>query len=160
MNKSYIIIIISGGGGSGMARQPSVGPWPHFQFLDLIHGRQDCLDGGSAHHKASTYTQNNTNRINVYKTDIHALSGFEPTIPAFEWANTFHALDRAATMIVKSHGIGLEYSVYRELKYIPLPTRKLTRWSFVSFETICQTGKWFPCKHTIIYTSIHSEASG
>jgi hypothetical protein len=25
--------------------------------------------------------------------------GFEPTIPVFEWAKTFHALDRAATVI-------------------------------------------------------------
>jgi hypothetical protein len=32
-------------------------------------------------------------------TDIHALSGFEPTIPAFERAKTVHALDRAATVI-------------------------------------------------------------
>jgi hypothetical protein len=27
--------------------------------------------------------------------------GFEPMIPAFEWAKTFHALDRAATVIGK-----------------------------------------------------------
>jgi hypothetical protein len=27
--------------------------------------------------------------------------GFEPTIPAFEGARTFHALDRAATVISK-----------------------------------------------------------
>jgi hypothetical protein len=25
--------------------------------------------------------------------------GFEPTIPAFEWAKTVHALDRGATVI-------------------------------------------------------------
>jgi hypothetical protein len=25
--------------------------------------------------------------------------GLEPTIPVFEWAKTFHALDRAATVI-------------------------------------------------------------
>jgi hypothetical protein len=25
--------------------------------------------------------------------------GFEPTIPAFEWTKTFHALDRAVTVI-------------------------------------------------------------
>jgi hypothetical protein len=33
-----IIIII-------MATQPFVGPWPLFQFLDPINGRQDSLDG-------------------------------------------------------------------------------------------------------------------
>jgi hypothetical protein len=26
------------------------------------------------------------------------LVGLEPTIPVFKWANTFHALDRAATV--------------------------------------------------------------
>jgi hypothetical protein len=26
------------------------------------------------------------------------LAGFEPTIPVFKWAKTFHALDRAATV--------------------------------------------------------------
>jgi hypothetical protein len=49
-----IIIII-------MALQPYVGHWPLFQFLDPIHSRQDSFDGGSAHRKASTYTQDNTN---------------------------------------------------------------------------------------------------
>jgi hypothetical protein len=28
--------------------------------------------------------------------------GFEPTIPAFEWAKTVHALDRATTVFGKS----------------------------------------------------------
>jgi hypothetical protein len=37
-------------------------------------------------------------KINAH-TDIHALSGIEPTIPAFERAKTVHALDRAATVI-------------------------------------------------------------
>jgi hypothetical protein len=62
-----IIIII-------MALQPFVGPWPLFQFLDPLHNRQDALYEGSARRKASTYTQNNTNRINAHNTDIHALS--------------------------------------------------------------------------------------
>jgi hypothetical protein len=31
--------------------------------------------------------------------DIHDLSGFKPTIPVFQRAETFHALDRAATVI-------------------------------------------------------------
>jgi hypothetical protein len=44
-----------------MALQPFVGPWPIFQFLDPIRGRQDSLDGGWARRKASTYTQNSTN---------------------------------------------------------------------------------------------------
>jgi hypothetical protein len=56
------------------------------------------LDGGSASRKASTYTQNNTNRINAH-TDIMAQVGFEPTISVFERAKTFHALDGATTEI-------------------------------------------------------------
>jgi hypothetical protein len=36
--------------------------------------------------------------MNAY-TDIHALSGFEPTIPAFERAKTVQALEREATVI-------------------------------------------------------------
>jgi hypothetical protein len=69
-----------------MALELFVGPWPLFQFLDPIHSRQDSLDGGSAHRKAATYKQNNTNRINAH-TDIHALSGFrthEPSVRASE----------------------------------------------------------------------------
>jgi hypothetical protein len=38
-----------------------LGSWSLFQFLNPIHNRQDCLDGGSARRKAATYTQNNTN---------------------------------------------------------------------------------------------------
>jgi hypothetical protein len=36
-----------------MAVQPTVWPWPLFQFLDPIHSRYDTLDGGSARHKAN-----------------------------------------------------------------------------------------------------------
>jgi hypothetical protein len=32
-----------------------------FRFLNPIHSQYESLDGGSAHHKAATYTQNNTN---------------------------------------------------------------------------------------------------
>jgi hypothetical protein len=47
-----------------------------FQFLDLLHGRQDSLDGGSACYKASTlHTEQHKHRINAHNTDIHALSG-------------------------------------------------------------------------------------
>jgi hypothetical protein len=41
--KSEVLII--------MALQPFVGPWPLYQFLDLIHSGLDSLDGGSAHRK-------------------------------------------------------------------------------------------------------------
>jgi hypothetical protein len=51
-NNNNIIII--------MALQPFVERWPLFQFLDRIQSRQDSLDGGSAHRKATIYTKNNT----------------------------------------------------------------------------------------------------
>jgi hypothetical protein len=40
----------------------------------------------------TTQTQNK-------RTQKSSLVGFEPTIPVFERAKTFHALDRVATMI-------------------------------------------------------------
>jgi hypothetical protein len=49
-----------------MAIEPFVGPWPIFSFLFLCTvGRTPWR--GSARHKASIYTQNNTNRINAYR---------------------------------------------------------------------------------------------
>jgi hypothetical protein len=47
-----------------MALQSCVGPSQLSQlcqFLNHVHSRQDSLDGGSARHKAATYTQNNIN---------------------------------------------------------------------------------------------------
>jgi hypothetical protein len=50
-----------------MALQSFVWPWTLFQFLNPLHSRQDSLAGGSARHKAATYTQHNTNRINAHR---------------------------------------------------------------------------------------------
>jgi hypothetical protein len=57
-----------------MDLQPFVGPWPLFQFHNLLHTRYDALDGGSAHRKTSTCTQDSTNTEQTH-TDIHASSG-------------------------------------------------------------------------------------
>jgi hypothetical protein len=57
-----------------------------FQFLNLIHRRQDFLHGGSTRRKVATYTQNNTNRQYTH-TDIHILSGIrthDPSVQANE----------------------------------------------------------------------------
>jgi hypothetical protein len=51
MMMMMLIIII-------MAMQPFVVPWPLFKFLDPIQSRWDSLDGGTARHKAATYTHN------------------------------------------------------------------------------------------------------
>jgi hypothetical protein len=45
-------------------------------------------------------TEQHKHRVDVHITDIHALRGFEPTIPAIEQAKTVDALDRAATVSV------------------------------------------------------------
>jgi hypothetical protein len=70
-----------------MTLHPFVGLWQLFQCLDPIHSQQDSLDGGSARRKASTYTQNSTNRINAHNTGIHALSSIrthDPRVQASE----------------------------------------------------------------------------
>jgi hypothetical protein len=62
---------------------------PLFKFLDPIHNRQDSLGGGSARHKATTYTQNNT-KENKRKQYIHASSGIrtqDPSIRATEYSS-------------------------------------------------------------------------
>jgi hypothetical protein len=81
-----------------VAPQPSVGPWPLLQFLDLFTYSVELLDGGSARRKASTAqrtTQTQNKRTQTFMTWV----GFEPTIPEFQRAKTFRALDRAATVI-------------------------------------------------------------
>jgi hypothetical protein len=45
-------------------------------------------------------TQDNINTEQT-QTDIHALSGIQPTIPAFEQTKTVHVLDHMATVIGK-----------------------------------------------------------
>jgi hypothetical protein len=71
------------------------------------------LNGGSAHRKAATYTQNNTN-TQLTHTDTMLRVGFEPMIPVIEWAKTVQALDSAVTVIDSFHYIlpkGSEYGV-------------------------------------------------
>jgi hypothetical protein len=68
-----------------MAIELFVWPWPLFQFLDHLHSRCDSLDGGSA--------QNKRTRTSILQV------GFEPTIPAFERAQTVNASNGAATVI-------------------------------------------------------------
>jgi hypothetical protein len=68
----------------------------HFVPLQFLNLRQSVglLGWGSARRKAATY-----HKQNKYRQTSMPLVGFEPTIPAFERAKTFHALNRAATVI-------------------------------------------------------------
>jgi hypothetical protein len=66
-----------------------------FSFLILY--TVGTLAGGSACCKASTYIQDNTNRINAYISMPQA--GFEPTTPESEWVKTVHSLDCITTVI-------------------------------------------------------------
>jgi hypothetical protein len=58
------------------------------------------LGQGSAHCKASTYTQDNTECRHRH---LCLEWGFEPMTPAFKGTKTVHALDSAATLIVKKN---------------------------------------------------------
>jgi hypothetical protein len=70
----------------------------HFSFL-ILDNRKDSLDGDSARRKATNYTGQQTQ--NKLRQTTMPWVGFEPIIPTFERAKTFHALDRAATVIDK-----------------------------------------------------------
>jgi hypothetical protein len=74
-----------------MAVRSFVGPWRLFSFL-ILHR------GGSVRRKTSTYTKATETENKCTQISIPRV-GFEPTIPAFERANTVHASDRAATVI-------------------------------------------------------------
>jgi hypothetical protein len=63
----------------------------------MIHSQQDSLDGESAHCKAFTYKQVDTNRINAQRFMLEM--GFKPKTPAFEWLNTGHALEHMTTLM-------------------------------------------------------------
>jgi hypothetical protein len=80
-----------------MALEP-FGPWLLFQFLNPIDSQQDSLERGSAHRKAATYTQNNTNTEWTH-TDIHASSGIRTHGPVFERVKMVHNSDIAPTVI-------------------------------------------------------------
>jgi hypothetical protein len=38
-----------------------IGSWPLFRFLNLLHSREDSLDGGTARREVAAYTQSNKN---------------------------------------------------------------------------------------------------
>jgi hypothetical protein len=63
------------------------------------------MDGGSARRKAATYTGQHEHRLDA-QTSMPWV-GFEPTVPASERANTVHALDRAATVILLMYYTGI-----------------------------------------------------
>jgi hypothetical protein len=80
-----------------MAVQPFVGPWPLFQFHDLLQGRipwtgdQPDAMPLPAHRAARTHNK----RAQTLMPKV----GFEPMIPVFVRAKTVHSSDRAATVI-------------------------------------------------------------
>jgi hypothetical protein len=63
------------------------------------------------------HREQHKHRTKADNTDIHALIGFEPTIPASEREKSVHALDRAATVInpfnvIKTFNVSLNVIVY------------------------------------------------
>jgi hypothetical protein len=85
-----------------VAVQPFVGPWPLFQFLDLLYGRYDSLDGESARRKAATCIHDSTKQHKRTETSIPEV-GIELTVAVFERVTSVNALDRAATVIGMGH---------------------------------------------------------
>jgi hypothetical protein len=87
-----------------LALQP---PWSlasDFLVSWSLYTLEDSFNDWSARRKASTWTQDNTNRINTYTYQISfPCVGFEPTIPASEPVKTVHVLDRSATVIGSVH---------------------------------------------------------
>jgi hypothetical protein len=82
-----------------MALQLSVGPWPLFQILNLIHSRMTpwTRDQPAARPQPThrtTEIQNKRTQTSMPRVE------FEPMTPVFEQAKTVHALDRAATVML------------------------------------------------------------
>jgi hypothetical protein len=80
-----------------MSLQP-FGPWPFFQFLNLYTVGRTLWTGDQPATKPLP-THRTTQIWNKRTQTSITRVGFEPTIPVFERAKTFHALDPAATVI-------------------------------------------------------------
>jgi hypothetical protein len=92
-----------------MALQPFVGPWPLFNFLILYTVGTTPWTGNqpvamSLPIDSIIQTQNKRTQTSMPRV------GFETTIPTFELEKTFHALDRAGTVIGT-------YNHYTQIKY-------------------------------------------
>jgi hypothetical protein len=78
-----------------MALQAFVGPWPLFGFLILYTvGRTPWTGDQPVAMPLPVHRITQTQNIRPQTSTPQV--GFEPTIPAYEWAKTVHALDRAA----------------------------------------------------------------
>jgi hypothetical protein len=80
-----------------MALQPFVGPWPLFQFLDLLQSAG--LPGWAISPLQGRYLHTGQCKQNKRTQTSMPQVGFEPTIPVFEQVKTAHALGRTATVI-------------------------------------------------------------
>jgi hypothetical protein len=81
-----------------MALQAFVGPWPLFQFLGLFTQSAELPRGGISQSQvrylhAGQHKHRKSTQLSMPKVE------FEPIIPAFEWAKTVYALDRADTVM-------------------------------------------------------------
>jgi hypothetical protein len=80
-----------------MALQPFAGPWPLFQFHDLIQSRRTPLAGNRPVAKPLTAHRTAQTQNKRTQTSIPWV-GFEPTTPVLERAKTVYVLDRATTV--------------------------------------------------------------
>jgi hypothetical protein len=73
------------------------GPWPLFQFLNLY--TVGLLGWGISPSQGHYYLHTKQHKQNKRTQTSMPRVGFEPMIPAFEWAKTVHGLDCAAIVI-------------------------------------------------------------
>jgi DNA-binding transcriptional regulator of glucitol operon len=81
-----------------MALQPFVGPWPHFQFLNLYAVSRTPWTGDRT--VARLLPAHGTTQIQNKRTQTSIpRMGFESTTPVLEREKTVHVLDRTANVI-------------------------------------------------------------
>jgi hypothetical protein len=102
-----------------------------FQFLDHLYSREDSFSGGSAGRKAATCTHRTAETQNESTQTSMPQVGFEPTIPAFQWAKIVHSLHRAATMIGVCNVDLYIFPLYRTNTYQVDGAKKLASENFI-----------------------------
>jgi hypothetical protein len=98
-----------------MALQPFVGPWPFFKFLILYTVGRTSWTGDQPVARplpihGTAQTQNKRTQTSMPRV------GFEPTIPVFQWANTFHILHREASVICRPNTKMMKLKFIRQIR--------------------------------------------
>jgi hypothetical protein len=125
---------------SSMALQHFVGPWPFFQFLNIYTVGRTTWTGDQPVARSlpthrTTQTQNKRTQTSMPRVRI------EPTIPVFQRTKTFHALDRAATVIGPTIKCQAWTSLGRNLSMYLCSTALVELWPLFQFLNLYRVGK-------------------